>query len=270
MFILITLPSAQGREPLHLRNDPEDLLQPHTQRGKYCIDITMWSSSNHFLGLPKPKKIVPGSSEAARQTMIYSEGKRQLQVPEGSNTSKQVPQGGRKAPQEAPQGRIRGPRPTRWDSPLRGQAEDEELQASDHLRVPSLAPSSPSPQSQQPLQPLSTANYQPMTQRPSPLPAVNRVPGVNAAHQTQYPIDPRTGNTMYTYPPPHPYPAHSESHEQGTGPFCAPAPRQDRTYPGYRNLGPHRDDSHYPDLNLPYSSSPAPSEDGYMSGPPRY
>lgn len=138
----------------------EDSLQPCTQRGKYYIGFITWSSTNDFVGLPKPKQVVPGSSKSAHQAALYSEGKRQLDVPGGSNTSQDAPrgsldtsqevlasQGGLDISQVAQQGRLRGPRTSRWDLPVRGQIEDTFTQASDHLQVPSPTSLSPSPQS---------------------------------------------------------------------------------------------------------------------------
>ncbi|KAG1904933.1 uncharacterized protein F5891DRAFT_1183574 [Suillus fuscotomentosus] len=156
-----------GHKALCLRDGPQDSLQPRTQ----CE-------------LPKPKQVIPGSSESARQAVLYSEGKRQPHAPGGSNTaqdarqgsldtSQEVLQGGSDALQGGPdasqgghdtsqvaqQGGLRGPRTSRWDLPLRGKMEDTFTQASDHLQVPSPTPSSPSPQSREQLRSLLPAPY---------------------------------------------------------------------------------------------------------------
>ncbi|KAG1756052.1 hypothetical protein EDB19DRAFT_1823478 [Suillus lakei] len=79
--------SVPGQEPLCLHNCPEDSLQPHTQHG-----------------ILKPKKIIPGLSEAAHQMMMYSEGKCPLQALVGSNTFQKASQEGLQASQDTPQG----------------------------------------------------------------------------------------------------------------------------------------------------------------------
>ncbi|KAG0692599.1 hypothetical protein DFH29DRAFT_882260 [Suillus ampliporus] len=257
-----------GREPLRLRDGPEDSLQPCTQHG-----------------LPKPKKVVPGSSEGACQAALYSEGKRQPQAPGGSSTSQEVAQGGLDTSQAAQQGGLRGPRTSRWDLPLRGQEDTftKDLQASDRLQVPSPAPSSPSPQSRQPPRQLlpvphnqhsmtsqpngqqhirdrslplpsshgSTIEYRPTTQRHLPS-TVNHVPGVNMAHQPQYSTDAR--NAMYTYPPPLPhnshYPAHSESYQQGTGAYNTGRDAHDACAPAYQEYSGYRDSRTQPRITM--------------------
>ncbi|KAG1794056.1 hypothetical protein EV424DRAFT_1353965, partial [Suillus variegatus] len=245
-----------GHKALRLRGGPQDSLQPRTQRE-----------------LPKPKQVIPGSSESARQAALYSEGKRQPHAPGGSNTtqdarqgsldtSQEVLQGGSDASQGAPdaprgscdtaqvaqQGGPRGPRTSRWDLPLRGKMEDtftQPTQASDHLQHSATA----QPNGQQNISDRSlppsrgSTEYQPMTQRHLSS-GVNYAPGVNAARQPQHSMDAR--NTMYTYPPPPPhhpyYPTRSDSYEQGTGAYHGgrdvhdgrvPAPRQE--YSGYRD-----------------------------------
>ncbi|KAG0702389.1 hypothetical protein DFH29DRAFT_999336 [Suillus ampliporus] len=269
-----------GRKPLHLRDGPEDSLQPRTQHG-----------------LPKPKKVVPGSSEGARQAALYSEGKCQPQAPGGSSTSQEVAQGGLDTSQAAQQGGLRGPRTSRWDLPLRGQEDTftKDLQASDRLQVPSPTPSSPSPQSRQPPRQLlpvphnqhsmtsqpngqqhicdrslplpssrgSTVEYRPTTQCHLPS-TVNHVPGVNMAHQPQYSMDAR--NAMYTYPPPPPpppphnshYPAHSESYQQGTGAYNTGRDAHDACAPAYQEYSGYRDSR----VSYDHHQDPAPHHNG--------
>jgi hypothetical protein len=190
-------------------------LQPRTQRGKYYIGFTTRNSAYDFVELPKPKQVVPGSSESARQVALYSEGKRQPHAPGGSNTtqdarqgsldtSQEVLQDASQGPPDAPRGSRdtaqvaqqrgpRGPRTSRWDLPVRGKMEDtftQPTQASDHLEVPSPTPSSPSPQSRE----------QPRSLLPAPHDQHNTTAQPNGQQNISdrsLPLPPSRGSTEY-------------------------------------------------------------------------
>ncbi|KAG2028611.1 hypothetical protein BDR03DRAFT_988326, partial [Suillus americanus] len=187
-----------GHKASRLRDGPQDSLQPRTQRE-----------------LPKPKQVVPGSSESARQVALYSEGKRQPHAPGGSNTTQDARQGSldtsqemlqdaSQGPPDAPRGSHdtaqvaqqrgpRGPRTSRWDLPVRGKMEDtftQPTQASDHLEVPSPTPSSPSPQSRE----------QPRSLLPAPHDQHNTTAQPNGQQNISdrsLPLPPSRGSTEY-------------------------------------------------------------------------